>query len=151
MARRIVANNRKARHDYFIDSTLEAGIVLTGTEVKALRQGRANLSDAWAGGKDGDLWLLNAHIPRYEAASRDNHEPKQPRKLLVHRRERDRLMMATQAEGVTLVPLAIYFNQRGIAKVELGVARGKHKYDKRETEKQRDWARQKHRLMRDRG
>ncbi len=150
-ARRIVVHNRKARHDYFIDSRLEAGIVLTGTEVKALRQGRGSLSDAWAGGRNGELWLFNAHIPQYEAGSRFNHEPKQPRKLLVRKRERDRLVMAVQAEGVTLVPISIYFNPRGIAKVELGVGRGKQKYDKRATEKSREWDRQKGRLLRDRG
>ena len=140
---------RKAQR--LIESKLEAGVALTGTEVKALRQGRGSLSDAWAGGRDGELWLFNAHIPQYEAANRFNHEPKRPRKLLVHRRERDRLIMAAQAEGVTLVPIAIYFNDRGIAKVEIGVGRGKQKADKRETEKQREWNRQKHRLLREKG
>ena len=149
--RRLVAQNRKARYDYHIESTIEAGMVLQGTEVKALRQGQASLIDAWAGERGGELWLNNAYIPQYEAGSRFNHEPKRPRKLLVARRERDRLASAVQRAGMTLIPLAIYFNERGIAKIELGVARGKQRHDKRETTKQRDWDRQKARLLRDKG
>ena len=147
----VVARNRKARHDYFIDDTIETGIVLQGTEVKSLRLGKGSLVDAWAGDKGGELWLFNAHIPIYEAGNRSNHEPKQPRKLLVKARERDKLLAAVQRQGLTLVPLAIYFNERGRAKVELGIAKGKRKYDKRQTEKDRDWQRQKARVLRDRG
>jgi SsrA-binding protein len=147
---RIAAQNRKARHDYFIDDHLEAGIVLVGSEVKSLREGKGSLVDAWAGEKGGELWLFNAYIPEYGPA-RFNHEPKQPRKLLVSRRERERLLGAVAKEGVTLVPLSIYFNDRGIAKVDLGFARGKKKHDKRESIKQRDWDRQKARLIREHG
>lgn len=146
----VVARNRKARHDFFIDDSLEAGIVLQGTEVKSLRQGRGSLVDAWAGDKGGELWLFNAHIPIYEAANRFNHEPKRARKLLVKGRERNKLLGAVQRQGVTLVPLAIYFNDRGLAKVELGIAKGKRKYDKRQSDKERDWKRQQGRLMRGR-
>ena len=150
-ARRLIAQNRKARHDYFIDSTLEAGLVLHGTEVKSLRQGRGNLSDAWAGARGGELWLFNAYIPEYGAGSRFNHEPKRPRKLLVTKRELSRLISAVQRAGVTLVPLALYFSDRGLAKAEIGLARGKKQYDKRATSKQRDWDRQKARLLRAKG
>jgi SsrA-binding protein len=125
------------------------GLVLRGTEVKSLRQGRASIAEAYAGDQGGELYLLNANIPIYEAASRFNHEPKRPRKLLVHSRERDRLLGLIRREGYTLVPLRLYFNARGIAKVELGIARGKRKIDKRETEKKRDWQREKARLMRE--
>ena len=145
----LVAQNRKARHNYFIEGSLEAGLVLTGTEVKSLRQGRASIVEAYAGEQSGQLYLLNANIPIYEAANRFNHEPKRPRKLLLHRRERDRLLGLIRRQGYTLVPLKLYFNPRGIAKVELGIARGKRKIDKRETEKQRDWHREKARLMRE--
>lgn len=148
---RLVAQNRKARHDYFIDDTLETGIVLAGTEVKSLRQGRGSLVDAWAGERDGELWLFNAYIPEYGSGNRFNHETKRPRKMLVHKRERDRLLGAVKRQGVTLVPLSIYFNDRGIAKVQLGLARGKRQYDKRETDKARDWNRQKARLLREKG
>jgi SsrA-binding protein len=147
---RIAAQNRKARHDFFIDDHLEAGIVLVGSEVKSLREGKGSLIDAWAGEKGGELWLFNAYIPEYGPA-RFNHEPKQQRKLLVNRRERERLLGAVAKEGVTLVPLSIYFNDRGIAKVDLGIARGKKKHDKRESIKQRDWDRQKARLIREHG
>jgi SsrA-binding protein len=150
-ARRFAAQNRRARHDYQIDSTLEAGIALLGSEVKSLRAGKASLAEAWAGEKDGELYLLNANIPEYAQASRFNHEPKRPRKLLVHRRERDRLLAAIKREGMTIVPLGLYFNPRGIAKVELGLAKGRKKADRREAIKQRDWQRDKARLMRARG
>jgi SsrA-binding protein len=149
---RLVAQNRRARHDYFIDDSLEAGIVLTGTEVKSLREGRGNLQDSYAGEMHGELYLFNAHIPEYRQAARFfQHEPKRPRKLLLHRRERDRLLGAAQREGVTLIPLSLYFNRRGIAKVDLGLARGKRKYDKRESEKERSWNREKQRLLREKG
>ncbi len=148
--RRYAAQNRRARHDYFIESTLEAGIQLTGTEVKSLRDGRASIAEAFAGEKDGELYLLNAHIPEY-AASRFNHEPRRARKLLVHKREMRKLLGAVSREGKTLVPLAIYFNKRGRAKVDLALARGKHKADKRAAIKERDWKREQGRLMREKG
>ena len=145
---RIAVQNRKARHDFFIEETLEAGIVLAGSEVKALREGRGNLSDAFARPEDGALWLLNAYIPEYRGANRFNHETKRPRKLLLHRRQVDRLSGLVQREGVTLVPLSVYFNERGIAKVQLGLARGRRKADKRAAEKDREWRRDKARIMR---
>ena len=145
---RIAAQNRRARHDYAIEETLEAGIVLAGSEVKALREGRGNLSDAFARPEDGALWLLNAYIPEYRGANRFNHETKRPRKLLLHRRQVDRLSGLVQREGVTLVPLSVYFNERGIAKVQLGLARGRRKADKRAAEKDREWRRDKARIMR---
>jgi SsrA-binding protein len=148
--RRFAAQNRKARHNYFIESTLEAGIQLTGTEVKSLRDGRASIAEAYAAEKDGELYLLNAHIPEY-SASRFNHEPRRPRKLLVHKREMRKLLGAVSREGKTLVPLAIYFNKRGRAKLDLALARGKHKADKRAAIKERDWKREQGRLMRDKG
>jgi SsrA-binding protein len=150
-AKKVVAQNRRARHEYFIEDTLEAGLVLTGTEVKSLRQGRGSVAESYAAERDGELYLQNAHIPAYEAASRFNHEPRRPRKLLVHRRELAKLIGQIRREGYTVVPLSIYFNSRGIAKVELGLARGKRKADKRESEKKRDWQRQKARLMREKG
>lgn len=148
---RIAAQNRKARHDFFIEDTVEAGIMLLGTEVKSLRQGRASIGEAFAVDKGGELMLVNAYIPEYEAANRFNHEPRRPRKLLLHKRELNKLIGAVQREGVTIVPLQIHFNARGIAKVLLGIAKGKRKHDKREAEKQRDWQRDKARLMRERG
>jgi SsrA-binding protein len=147
---RIAVQNRKARYNYFIDDTLEAGIALVGTEVKALRAGKSSIGEAFAAEQDGELYLMNAHIGDYDAA-RDGHAAARPRKLLLHRREIARLFGMVQREGVTLVPLSLYFNPRGIAKVELAVARGKRKYDKRETIKERDWKRDKARLMRERG
>ena len=150
-ARTQVAQNRKARHNYLIEETLEAGLVLTGSEVKSLREGRASIGEAYAAEQAGELYLFNAHIPEYRAANRLNHAPKRPRKILVHRRERSRLFGQIQREGYTLVPLSLYFNPRGIAKVELGLAKGKRQVDKRETSKRRDWERQKARLLRERG
>ncbi len=146
-----VAQNRRARRDYIIEETLEAGLALQGTEVKSLRAGKASLGEAYAGPKDGDLYLLNCTIQEYPNAGRFNHEPRRPKKLLVHKRERDRLLGAVKREGVTLVPLKIYFNRRGIAKLEIGLAKGRKKHDKRQLEKTRDWQRQKARLMRDKG
>ena len=148
---RIATENRRARRDYFIDRTLEAGLVLHGTEVKALRQGKGNLSDSYASERHGDLWLVNCYITEYSASHHFTHETRRPRKLLLHRREIDRLIGAVRQQGMTVVPLKIYFTERGIAKVELGVARGKRKYDKREAEKTREWGRQKARLLRDKG
>jgi SsrA-binding protein len=148
---RFAAQNRRARHDYSIEDTLEAGLVLTGTEVKVLRAGHASINESYATEQGGELWLINSHIPEYKAANRFNHEPRRPRKLLVHRRQLDKLMGAIKREGVTLVPLSIYFNGRGRAKLELGLAKGKKKADKREAEKARDWQRDKARLMREKG
>lgn len=150
-AAQIAAQNRKARHDYFIEDTVEAGIVLFGTEVKALRGGKASIGEAFAGEQGGELYLFNAYIPEYEAANRFNHQPRRPRKLLVHRREMNRLLGQIRREGVTVVPLSFYFNPRGILKVELGLARGKRKVDKRAALKERDWKRDKARLMRNKG
>ena len=148
----VVAQNRKARRDYTIVETLEAGLQLTGTEVKSLRAGRASLNEAFAGEKHGEMYLFNAHIPHYEGASRIfNHEPNRDRKLLLHRRQMAHLLGKQQQKGMTLVPLKIYFNSRGMAKCELALGEGKHMYDKRQTVKDRDWGRQKARLMRDKG
>ena len=150
-AHRVAAQNRRARHEYSIEDTVEAGLVLTGSEVKALREGRANIAESYAKAERGEIWLINAHIPEYKQAGPLNHEPRRPRKLLLKRRELDRLAGAAEREGMTLVPLRLYFNARGIAKLELGLGKGKKHYDKRETEKRRDWERQKARLMRERG
>ena len=147
----VVAQNRKARRDYTIVEDVEAGIMLTGTEAKSLRQGRGSLVDAYAADEDGELYLYNADIPKYEQAGANNHEPKRKRKLLLHRREIGKLTGGVNRKGMTLVPLAIYFNKRGIAKVQLALAEGKRQYDKRQTEKAKDWGRQKARLLRDKG
>jgi len=149
--RPVVAQNRRARHEYFINETMEAGLSLTGTEVKSLRTGKSNIADAYAGAEGDELFLLNAHIPEYSQGNRFNHEPRRKRKLLLHRRQVNRLIGAIQRKGVTLVPLSIYFNESGRAKVELAVVSGKKKYDKRATEKDRDWQRDKARLIRNRG
>jgi len=148
---KLIADNRKARYAYAIDETLEAGIMLTGSEVKSLRTGKATIGESYAFAKDGELFLVNAYIPEYTQASRFNHEPKRMRKLLVHKNQANKLSMAIQREGMTLIPLKLYFNPKGIAKIELGVAKGKKIHDKRETEKNRDWQRDKARLMRAKG
>ena len=148
---KLIADNRKARYAYAIGETLEAGIMLTGSEVKSLRSGKTTIGESYAHAKDGELWLVNSYTPEYTQASRFNHEPKRTRKLLVHKKEANRLIAAIQREGMTLIPLKLYFNAEGRAKLELGVAKGKKLHDKRETEKQRDWARDKARLMRNRG
>lgn len=148
---KLVAENRKARFNYDIEEKLEAGIVLAGSEVKSLRAGRANISEAYAVDDHGELYLVNAHISEYAGAARDGHAPTRPRKLLLHKREAARLLGAIQRQGMTLVPLRMYFNARGIAKIQLGLAKGKKLHDKRETEKKRDWDRQKGRLMREKG
>ena len=148
---KLAAQNRRARYDYFIEDTVEAGVMLLGTEVKSLRAGRASIAESFAAQQGDGLYLVNAYIPEYEAANRFNHAPKRARKLLLHRRELGRLLGAVQREGMTLVPLSIYFNARGIAKVQLGLAKGKRKGDKREAEKERDWSRDRARLLRDRG
>jgi SsrA-binding protein len=149
--RKVVADNRRARFDYELLSTYEAGLVLVGSEVKSLRQGRASLADSYAAVKDGELWLVNAHIPEFKQANRQNHEPRRPRKLLLNKREIHRLSGGVQREGLTIVPLKLYFNERGRAKAEIALARGKKQHDKRETEKQRSWQREKSRLLREKG
>ncbi|MGY2050457.1 SsrA-binding protein SmpB [Methylobacterium sp. JK268] len=150
-ARRVVADNRKARFNYEITDTVEAGIALTGTEVKSLRGGKATIGDAYAGPSGNEFFLFNAYIPEYLEANRFNHETKRPRRLLLHRRQINKFLGATQREGYTVIPLKIYFNERGRAKVELGLGRGKKLHDKRETAKERDWQRDKARLMRAKG
>ncbi len=148
---KLVAENRKARFNYDIEERLEAGIQLTGSEVKSLRTGKANIAESYASDEGGEIYLINAHIAEYAQARRDGHAPTRPRKLLLHKREIDKLLGAIQRQGMTLVPLRLYFNARGIAKVELGLARGKKIHDKRDTEKKRDWERQKGRLLREKG
>ena len=149
---KIAAQNRRARHDYFIEDTVEAGIMLVGTEVKSLRTGQASIAEAFAREMNGELYLVNAHIPEYRQAHRLlQHEVKRQRKLLLHGKEMGKLMGSIKREGITIVPLAIYFNPRGLAKVQLGLAKGKRKEDKREADKARDWQRDKARLLRNRG
>lgn len=149
--RKLVAENRRARFDYMIEDTLEAGIQLLGTEVKSLRSGRANIAESYASAEKGELWLINATIPIYAPAARFNHEPTRPRKLLVRTRELAKLRAAIEREGRTIVPLRLYFNHRGIAKLELALARGKKAHDKRAAAKDRDWKRDQARLMREKG
>jgi SsrA-binding protein len=144
-----VAENRKARHEYEIEDRLEAGIVLVGSEVKSLRAGRVSIAESYAGEDNGRLMLFNANLPIYEAA-RVNHEPRRPRELLVKTRERNRLLGLVRRDGMTLVPLALYFNERGIAKIQIGLAKGRKKQDKRQAAKDRDWGRDKARLLRNR-
>ena len=151
IAHGVVAQNRKARHDYTIGETLEAGLVLKGPEVKSLRHGRATLSEAWAGERNGELWLFNAYIPEYQGGVLSRFEPRAPRKLLLHRKQVRQLIGAVTREGATLVPLQIHFNDRGRAKVLLGLAEGRKKADKRAAIKERDWQREKARLLRARG
>lgn len=146
-----VAENRRARYDYEILDTLEAGIVLTGTEVKSLRTGKAQITESYASPEGGELWLINANIPEYLQANRFNHEEKRRRKLLVSKKELAKLASEVQRGGNTIVPLKLYFNERGKAKLLIGLAKGKKNYDKRETEKNRDWAREKSRIMKHAG
>ena len=148
---KMLAENRKARHNFEILERFEAGIQLEGTEVKSLRQQSANIAESYAEVKDDELWLINSHISEFTHGNRFNHEPRRPRKLLMHRREINKFFAATQREGLTVVPLAMYFNEQNKIKVELGLARGKKAHDKRETEKKRDWDRQKQRLLREKG
>ena len=148
---KLVADNRRARYDYFIEDVVEAGIALTGTEVKSLRTGRANIAESYAAVEGREIVLVNANIPEYLQGGRFNHPPKRARKLLLHRRQINKLAGAVEREGMTLVPLKLYFNEKGRAKIELALARGKKLHDKRETEKKRDWGREKGRLMRARG
>ena len=148
---KVMAENRKARFNYAIEDTVEAGIALTGTEVKSIRNGKSTIAESYADSKNGEIWLINANIPEYLQANRFNHEPKRPRKLLLHRRQINKLVGAVEREGMTLIPLKLYFNEKGRAKVELALARGKKLYDKRETEKKRSWDRERGRLMRQNG
>jgi SsrA-binding protein len=148
---KIIAENRKARFNYEIGEVVEAGIALTGTEVKSLRQGKATIAESYADAKRGEIWLVNANIPEYLQASRFNHAPKRPRKLLLHRREIDKLAVGVEREGMTIVPLKMFFNEKGRAKLEIALGRGKKLHDKRETEKKRSWDREKGRLMRLKG
>jgi len=148
---KIVAQNRRARFEYFIDETFEAGLALSGTEVKSLRFGEGSIAESYAYVNDGQCWLVNANIPEFSHGNRFNHEPKRARKLLLHEREIEKLVGAVERKGMTLVPLSVYFNARGRAKVELALARGKQAHDKRATTKDREWQRDKARLMRDRG
>ena len=149
--RRVIADNRKARFNFEILDTVESGIELKGTEVKSLRVGKSNIAESYAGESGGELYLFNAHIPEYLQANRFNHEPKRPRRLLLHRKEIGKLFGSVQREGLTLIPLKLYFNDRGLVKLEIAIAKGKKLHDKRQTEKQRDWNREKSRLMKQHG
>lgn len=149
--RRTVAENRKARFNFEFVDTIEAGLQLTGTEVKSLRDGKAMIAESYASAEGDQIFLINSHIPEYLQGNRNNHEPRRPRRLLFHRREINKLIGAIQRDGMTLVPTKIYFNDRGRAKIEIALAKGKKIHDKRATEKARDWQRDKARLMRDRG
>jgi SsrA-binding protein len=149
--KRFIAENRRARYDYFIEETVEAGLALVGTEVKSLRDGRANIAESYAAVEGREIVLINADIPPYGHANRFNHEPRRPRKLLLHRRQLDKLIGAVQREGRTIIPLKLYFNDKGRAKLELALAKGKKLHDKRETAAERDWQRDKARLLRDKG
>ncbi len=146
-----VAENRRARFDYHIEEVFEAGIALSGTEVKSLRSGEGSIAESYAEVRGGEAWLVNANIPEFSHGNRFNHEPKRPRKLLLHARELNRLFGAVERKGMTMVPLSVYFNSRGRAKVELALAKGKQAHDKRASVKERDWKRDKARIMRDRG
>ena len=148
---KVVADNRKARFHYAIGETFEAGIVLTGSEVKSMRTGKANIGESYATARDGELWLLNSNISEYKQAGRFNHAPKRARKLLLHKRQINKLIGAVEREGMTVVPLKLYFNDRGRAKVEIALAKGKKLHDKRDSEKKRDWQRERGRLLRQKG
>ncbi len=148
---KIVADNRKARFNYSIDETFEAGVALTGSEVKSLRQGKASIAESYAGARDGELWLYNSNITEYRQAGRFNHAPKRPRKLLMHRRQINKLIGAVERDGMTVVPLKLYFNEKGRAKIEIALAKGKKLHDKRETERKRSWDRERGRLLRQKG
>lgn len=149
--KKIVAENRKARFEYFLEEFFEAGIALQGTEVKSLRFGEGSIAESYAEVRDGQAWLVNANIPEFSHGNRFNHEPKRPRKLLLHQRQVEKLQGAVVREGMTLIPMSIYFNGRGRAKVELALAKGKKTHDKRESIKERDWKREQGRILRDRG
>ena len=146
--KKVVAENRRARFDYFVDDRVEAGIALTGTEVKSLRHGEGSIAESYATVEGEEVWLINSHIPEYSHGNRLNHQPRRPRKLLLRNREIAKLQGAVSRQGLTVVPLSVYFNARGLAKVELALARGKKVHDKRETVKERDWKREQQRLLR---
>ena len=148
---KVMAENRKARFNYAIEDTVEAGIALTGTEVKSIRNGKSTIAESYADARRGEIWLINSNITEYRQAGRFNHAPKRARKLLLHKRQINKLIGAVERDGMTLVPLKLYFNDKGRAKVELALAKGKKLHDKRETEKKRDWDRERGRLMRDKG
>jgi len=151
MAGKAIAENRRARYDYFLEDNIEAGLVLTGTEVKSLRGGRANIAESYAAVEGREIVLINADIPPYGNANRFNHEPRRPRKLLLHRKQIDKLIGAVQREGRTIIPLRLYFDDKGKAKLEIALAKGKKTHDQREATAERDWQRDKARLMRDKG
>jgi SsrA-binding protein len=151
MAGKLIAENRRARYDYFLEDFTEAGIALTGSEVKSLRNGKANIAESYAAVEGDQIVLVNADIPPYAGANRFNHEPRRPRKLLLHRRQIDKLIGAVNREGRTIIPVKLYWNDKGRAKLEIALAKGKKTHDKRETEAARDWQRDKARLMRERG
>ena len=148
---KVVADNRKARFNYEIGETYEAGIALTGSEVKSLRAGKAAIAESYADARGGEIWLINSNIPEYLQAHRFNHSPKRPRKLLLHARQINKLAGAVERDGMTIVPLKLYFNEKGRAKLEIALARGKKVHDKRQTEKKRSWERERGRLMRQKG
>ena len=148
---KLIAENRRARYDYFVEETVEAGLTLLGSEVKSLRNGRANITESYAAIEGDEIVLVNAHIPEYGPANRFNHEPRRHRKLLLHRKQIDKLTGAVQREGRTLIPMRLYFNDKGRVKLELALAKGKKVHDKRATEAERDWKREQGRLMRDKG
>ena len=149
---KVVADNRKARYNYEIGEVFEAGLALTGTEVKSLRTGKATIAESYADAKRGEIWLINANIPEYgQSGTFFNHEPKRPRKLLLHKSQIHKITIAVDREGMTLVPLRVFFNDKGRAKIDIAVGRGKKLHDKRETEKKRDWNREKSRLLRAKG
>ena len=148
---KLIADNRKARHNYEFIDTLEAGLMLTGTEVKSLRNGKANIAESYATEENGEIWLINSYIPEYLEGNRNNHNPRRHRKLLLHRKEMSKLMIAIQREGMTIVPNRLYFNDRGIAKLQIALAKGRQAHDKRQVAKKRDWDREKSRIMRDEG
>jgi SsrA-binding protein len=148
---KVVADNRKARFNYEIGEVFEAGLALTGSEVKSLRGGKATIAESYADARGNEIWLINSNIPEYLQAARFNHAPKRPRKLLLHRRQINRLMGAVEREGMTLVPLKLFFNEKGRAKIEIALGRGKKLHDKRETERKRSWQREKGRLLRQKG
>ncbi|MBK9077949.1 MAG: SsrA-binding protein SmpB [Hyphomicrobium sp.] len=147
----LIAENRKARHEYYITDSWEAGIMLTGSEVKSLRVGQTNIAESYASFEDGGIWLINSYIAEYKGAAYFQHEPRRKRKLLLHQSEMNKLKLAIERKGMTIVPLEMYFNPKGIAKLKIGLAEGKKLHDKRESEKKRDWNREKSRIMRDKG
>jgi len=148
---KLIAENRRARYDYFIEEVFEAGLMLTGSEVKSLREGRANIAESYASAEGETIVLINSDIPPFKHGNRFNHEPRRPRPLLLHKKEIGKLMGAVRRDGQTLIPLRLYFNERGLAKLELGIAKGKKLHDKREAAADRDWARDKARLLREKG